>query len=93
LTKCPGGAGVSCAETLRQNGFAGRVLLISQEEHLPYDRPKLSKVMDGDAEKLYVRPKSYYDTHRIEVMNNSKVWMFCCCVSFNDITNTWNSCR
>ena len=35
---------VACAETLRQEGFKGRVILVSRENELPYDRPKLSKV-------------------------------------------------
>ncbi|MBV8236013.1 MAG: FAD-dependent oxidoreductase, partial [Acidimicrobiia bacterium] len=36
-------AGLRAAETLRQDGFDGRLLLIGAEEHLPYDRPPLSK--------------------------------------------------
>lgn len=40
----PGPAGLECAETLRREGFKGNVILASQENVLPYDRPKLSKV-------------------------------------------------
>src|SRR3954469_4000681 len=36
-------AGLRAAETLRQEGFDGRVVLIGAEKHLPYDRPPLSK--------------------------------------------------
>ena len=39
-----GGASVTCAETLRQNGFQGRLVIATKEKCLPYDRPKLSKV-------------------------------------------------
>jgi hypothetical protein len=31
-------AGFTCADMLRQNGFRGRILLISREGALPYDR-------------------------------------------------------
>ena len=40
----PGPAGVECAETLRREGFKGKVIIASRETVLPYDRPKLSKV-------------------------------------------------
>lgn len=39
-----GPASVACAETLRQEGFKGHIVLASRESVLPYDRPKLSKV-------------------------------------------------
>jgi 3-phenylpropionate/trans-cinnamate dioxygenase ferredoxin reductase subunit len=36
-------AGVTAAGTLRESGFAGRIVLIGEEPELPYDRPPLSK--------------------------------------------------
>src|SRR5438874_7213547 len=36
-------AGLRGAETLRQDGYDGRIVLVGAEEHLPYDRPPLSK--------------------------------------------------
>ena len=41
-----GGAAQSCAETLRskENPWLGRIVMMTKENSLPYDRPKLSKV-------------------------------------------------
>ncbi len=36
-------AGLRAAETLRQEGLTGRVVLVGEEPHPPYDRPPLSK--------------------------------------------------
>ena len=44
-------AGLNAAEALRRDGFDGPVVLIGAEDHLPYDRPPLSKqVLAGDWE-------------------------------------------
>lgn len=36
-------AGARCAETLRAEGFEGRVVLVGAEAEPPYERPALSK--------------------------------------------------
>jgi 3-phenylpropionate/trans-cinnamate dioxygenase ferredoxin reductase component len=36
-------AGAKAAEALRERGFDGKVVLLADEEHLPYERPPLSK--------------------------------------------------
>lgn len=45
-------AGTTAAETLRTNGFGGRVVLLSEERTHPYDRPPLSKdYLQGKSER------------------------------------------
>ncbi len=55
-------AGLRTAEFLRRGGFEGKLVLIGDEDHLPYDRPPLSKeVLRGEWEpdRLALRRKSY----------------------------------
>ncbi|RSN15948.1 oxidoreductase [Nonomuraea sp. WAC 01424] len=48
-------AGLRSAEALRGRGFAGRITLIGQERHRPYDRPPLSKaVLSGAADSSFL---------------------------------------
>lgn len=41
-------AGLRAVESARRAGFAGEVTLVGAEEHLPYDRPPLSKAFLAD---------------------------------------------
>jgi NADPH-dependent 2,4-dienoyl-CoA reductase/sulfur reductase-like enzyme len=44
-------AGLRAAETLRDEGFEGEIVMLGEEPHAPYDRPPLSKeVLLGDKE-------------------------------------------
>ena len=63
-----GPSGAICVETIRQNGFAGRVVMICKEPSLPYDRVKVSKSMDADPEKILLRTQMFYDDNHIETM-------------------------
>ena len=52
-------AGHSAAVTLHQEGYSGDLALLSGEEHLPYDRPPLSKeFLDGTVDST-VLPGDY----------------------------------
>ncbi|MGK8489595.1 NAD(P)/FAD-dependent oxidoreductase [Nocardia asiatica] len=66
-----GGLGAAkLAEALRANDFAGLVTLIGAEEHLPYDRPPLSKEHLAGKKSLpefTVDPAQWYRDHHIEV--------------------------
>ncbi len=51
-------AGLRACETLRTDGFAGRISLIGAESHLPYDRPPLSKKLlagEWEPERIALR--------------------------------------
>lgn len=56
-----GPAGTCCVEKLRQEGYDGRLLLITKENYLPYDRTKLSKALSSDANSILLRSQQFYD--------------------------------
>jgi 3-phenylpropionate/trans-cinnamate dioxygenase ferredoxin reductase subunit len=63
-------AGAKAAETLREEGFDGRVVLVGAEDERPYERPPLSKdYLRGDAgrDKLYVHDVGFYAENEIEL--------------------------
>jgi 3-phenylpropionate/trans-cinnamate dioxygenase ferredoxin reductase subunit len=65
-----GQAGAQAIDTLRREGFAGRLVLIGNEPHLPYQRPPLSKqFLAGEmaADRLPFRHQTFYDQHRVEL--------------------------
>jgi len=66
-----GAAGNAAAQTLREDGFEGRIVMITHEQHAPYDRPQLSKeYLEGSsqADALPLRPEEFYRDHGIEIM-------------------------
>ena len=68
-------AGAKAAETLREQGFDGRVILIGDEPERPYERPPLSKeYLRGEAEsKPFVHDEAYYAEHEIELSTSTSV--------------------
>ena len=62
-----GPSGATCAETLRQEGFQGRIVMICKEAVLPYDRVKISKALNFDVQKSLLRSESFYKNNDIEV--------------------------
>ncbi|WP_439641915.1 NAD(P)/FAD-dependent oxidoreductase [Nevskia sp.] len=67
-----GGGQAACqaAVSLRQEGYAGRIVMIGDEAVLPYQRPPLSKAyLAGQlaVERLFLRPPAFYEQQKIEV--------------------------
>ncbi|MDP9083301.1 MAG: FAD-dependent oxidoreductase [Pseudomonadota bacterium] len=70
-----GQAGAQAIDTLRREGFAGRLVLIGDESGLPYQRPPLSKkYLSGEmaADRLPFRHQAFYDEHRVELKLGTK---------------------
>jgi 3-phenylpropionate/trans-cinnamate dioxygenase ferredoxin reductase subunit len=66
-----GQAGGWAVDTLRREGFAGRVVLIGEEAQVPYERPPLSKgVLAGrqDPESCYLKPRQHYEEIGVELI-------------------------
>jgi 3-phenylpropionate/trans-cinnamate dioxygenase ferredoxin reductase subunit len=69
-----GFAGAKAAETLREEGFDGEVVLLGAEADRPYERPPLSKdYLRGETErsKVYVHDEGFYSEHDIDLRTNT----------------------
>jgi 3-phenylpropionate/trans-cinnamate dioxygenase ferredoxin reductase subunit len=63
-------AGAKTAEALRDEGYAGAIVLFAAERHVPYERPPLSKAYlkgEESAEDAYVHPESWYADHDVDL--------------------------
>jgi 3-phenylpropionate/trans-cinnamate dioxygenase ferredoxin reductase component len=68
-------AGAKAAETLRQEGFEGRVVLVGEEATRPYERPPLSKnYLRGEADRstVHVHDESFYEKQSIELRTGTR---------------------
>ena len=62
-------AGLTAAETLRDEGFSGAIVLVNGERHAGYDRPPLSKaILSGrmQAADIALRPAGFHALHSID---------------------------
>src|SRR5208282_1140402 len=69
-------AGAKAAETLRDEGFDGEIVLIGSEPERPYERPPLSKgYLLGQAERdsVYVHPADWYAKHEVDLRSGVTV--------------------
>lgn len=68
-----GSGGLVAAETLRHQGFRGKVILLSKESNPPIDRPKLTKALKPSLEKITLRSAKQLEELGIQVKLNSEV--------------------
>jgi len=71
-----GHGGAQAAIALRQNGFAGRVLVIGREPEIPYERPPLSKeylAREKTFERICIRPAQFWVDKAIEMRLSAEV--------------------
>jgi len=62
--------------SLRQNKYAGRIVLVGDEPYLPYQRPPLSKkFLAGamDADRLLVKPAGFYEETGVELRLDTSI--------------------
>jgi 3-phenylpropionate/trans-cinnamate dioxygenase ferredoxin reductase component len=72
-----GMAGGKAVETLREEGFDGRIVLLGAEADRPYERPPLSKdYLRGEAERESIflqREAAWYTEHEVELRTSTVV--------------------
>lgn len=70
-----GHAGSQAAISLRQEGYSGRILLINDEQDIPYHKPPLSKSYLKDPENggLVLRPENTYQANAIDMLFGRRV--------------------
>lgn len=71
-----GHAAAQVVDSLRKDGFTGRMVLVGAEPTLPYQRPPLSKKFlagELEAERLPIRPAAFYETTHCELLLGNPV--------------------
>ena len=71
-----GHGGAQAAIALRQNGFAGTIMMIGREPELPYERPPLSKEYLARAktfERITIRPEAFWADKAITMLLGREV--------------------
>ena len=64
-----GASAYSAAQSMRENGFKGNIVMVTREDRKPYDRPNLSKdylAGNADPEWMPLRPDDFFDEYGIE---------------------------
>ena len=65
-----GQSAIQCITSLKKEGYTGSITMIGEEEHLPYQRPPLSKgFLDDsiDKERLYFKKLDFFTENKIQL--------------------------
>lgn len=68
-------AGASAVQGIRELDAAGMILLVGEENHLPYDRPPLSKKLwfgKKKVEDIFLHDRAFYDQHAVTLALGAK---------------------
>lgn len=68
-------AGASAVEGIRERDAVGSILLVGEENHLPYDRPPLSKKLWLGKQKVgdtFLHDRAFYDQHAVTLALGAK---------------------
>ena len=70
-----GQAGARAAEALRAAGHCGSITLLGEEEHLPYERPQLSKsiLIDAEPSPAFIRTSKAWTDLDVSLSTSSRV--------------------
>ncbi|MEA2280648.1 MAG: 3-phenylpropionate/trans-cinnamate dioxygenase ferredoxin reductase component [Solirubrobacteraceae bacterium] len=71
-----GAAGSACAETLRDGGYGGSILVAGRDVDPPYDRPSVTKqYLSGEAarEETYLHPPGWWAEHDVDLRVRTSV--------------------
>ena len=65
-----GQSAIQCISTLKKEGYSGSITLVGEEEHLPYQRPPLSKGFLEDSigkERLYLKKLEFFTENKVQL--------------------------
>ena len=85
-----GHGGVQAAASLREEGYAGPITLISDDPNAPYQRPPLSKAFikgEATAESLILRGPAYYSEKQIDLRLGESVREIDCAARIARLTS------
>lgn len=71
-----GAASAACAEQLREDGFAGTILLVGREPDPPYERPPVTKgylLGQQDRDATFLHPPQWWEEHGVEMRTRVSV--------------------